>query len=296
MQDSNSQQWVIYYSVAPRPSELVNKVFLGKIHNAVESRILPLFELRKCTASDDIPVTSMAAPQMQTNGSVVYKQVEKSATLSKPHHFIDCLKLLMNSFAFVCVTIAAKFPDWSGNEKCGCVRGNRLMFTSEDASYYIGYWTPLAHCGFSVTQLVWLEAKCRKFWAGPFSDGVRLGCAMRLAVDKISGVVEAAKFNLHSTPRTILKDKRKAPGDDGVKGSETKSSFDIAKAAKGYRENRTGSELPGGKKICKFWTDGRVCKFGDSCKMEHRCDWMIDDGNGGTKICGLPHKRIDHPW
>ena len=47
-----------------------------------------------------------------------------------------------------------------------------------------------------------------------------------------------------------------------------------------------------GTPICKQWNDGRKCKFGQSCKFEHRCDVIINDRG---EVCGSKkHTRYGH--
>lgn len=166
---------------------------MGSIHNGVVSRRLPLIELRKCTAADEVPSSSLAQLVAdKSTGTVSYKQREKTTSLGHPQKFVKALSLLMNGFAFVCITIMADVAHWSGEALHGVVRGTRRLFARTDGDQYLKYWTEVAFSGIDLPKIVELEAKCRRMWADPFMNMVRLGCCLRASLTEIKGEVAAA--------------------------------------------------------------------------------------------------------
>ena len=297
VQSSSTTEWKRCYSDAPPLSELPNMLIMGRIHGAVTSRRLGLIELRKCTAADEVPVSSLAQAVVdRTTGTISYKQREKSANITKPQNFMKALSLLMNGFAFVCITVMAETTQWSGDALQGVVRGARRLFTKADGEFYLKYWSDVAFSGLDVPKLIELEAKCRKLWADPFMNMVRLGCCLRASVTEIKGEVASALSTMQY--RKMLK----FPGGGGGGGRarpgglgdtpEKKSRLEVAESKTGFKKHPTHQKTADGKEICKFWVDGRKCNFGANCKRVHNyCDWDVDG-----KPCGGDHKRSEHPW
>ena len=80
----------------------------------------------ECTAADEVPSSSLAQLVAdKSTGTVSYKQREKTTSLGHPQKFVKALSLLMNGFAFVCITIMADVAHWSGEALHGVVRGRK---------------------------------------------------------------------------------------------------------------------------------------------------------------------------
>ena len=291
---SSATEWRRCYSEQPVLSDVPNMKIMGSIHNGVVNRRLPLIELRKCTAADEVPSSSLAQLVAdKSTGTVSYKQMEKTTSLGHPQKFVKALSLLMNGFAFVCITIMADVAHWSGEALHGVVRGTRRLFARTDGDQYLKYWTEVAFSGIDLPKIVELEAKCRRMWADPFMNMVRLGCCLRASLTEIKGEVAAAlAAKQFQKKMTGVGGGHPRPNDITNNTPEKKSRKEIAASKPGFREEGTALETADGRKICKFWVDGRGCNYGDKCNKVHNyCDWVIDG-----KVCGGPHKRSEHQW
>ena len=296
IESSSTTEWKRCYSEPPSLSDLPNMMTLGRIHKGVIDRKLPLIELRKCTSCDEVPSSSLAQAVVdKTTGTLSYRQKEKTTNLNHPQKFVKALTLLLNGFAFVCITIMADITQWSGEALHGVVRGARRLFAVTDGAAYLKYWTEIAFQGLDMPKVVELEAKCRRMWADPFMNMVRLGCCLRASLTEIKGEVAAAlaaKQWRKMNNGMGGKSGHDRPGGPGGGTPEKKSKQEIAQSKPGFRKNGTAEKTADGRLICKHWVDGRNCDYGDKCNRVHNyCDWLIDG-----KPCGQDHKRAEHPW
>ena len=136
--------------------------------------------------------------------------------------------------------------------------------------------------------LISIEMDCRAQWVDAFHSGIQLESVVRQAIVDKQGSADQKI--------TAFKGRRAGPPDNtlgGPKpgGPKPGGAKDFTKLPNFDPDLKTGPKH-NGKQICKMWNDGRKCKFGQSCKFEHRCDVIINDRGD---VCGsTQHTRYKH--
>ena len=276
------------YGQEIQPSELPSPVVLGKMYRAVMSGSFSLIKITSIVPQNAFSLSAKDDELIMTS-SGGFKRKRENSKIQNLEKFYQLMEVMMQGYVFVSVGAPAPYPEWGGRPDYGKVAGTRLQFSRAGKEAYLRWIRSLGNRlgepGLGL--LMSIEMDCRAQWVDAFHSGIQLESVVRQSIIDKQGSADQKI--------TAFKGRRVGPGNppggskpEGLKPGGPK---DYSKLPNFDPDLKTGAKYKG-KLICKMWNDGRKCKFGQSCKFEHRCDVVINDRGD---MCGSDkHTRYNH--
>ena len=294
-------QYAEFYGTVPLPGQRAQPIMIGRMYRQLQTE-LAFIRLEKVFSSNDARLEDANSFVLASSG---FKKKEPVGKIGDMPTMIKKLRLLINSYVLVAFSFEAPTTKWFGPAHHGVAGGKRRQATKSDGDWYLTFFEGQSENFRNHVQLfVKLEAQCRGHWTDWFSENIPLSTCMYESVNIIRGVVLSALSDIRrpkiektrfvtggpSSPNALV---AKGDGSGGGGPSGGKRSFADFSKLPNFKEGiATVAKDKSGKLICKFWNDGRVCRFADKCTKAHVCDVKMPDGSP----CGATdHTRIEHP-